>query len=122
MAGPRQLPVKREHTGSAPMDRVQSQASDVTVRLRACPFFAGKLVSVQFAAGVTKVVYHRLGTAAACMVIRAPSDAAVIFEDLTAAHDEDVALPLQSSADVTVDLWFYPRSSKPIDSATGQSR
>lgn len=122
MRGPKRVPERREHTGAASADRMQAVPSEIVSLLKRCPFIVGRLVTVTFAAFTTKLVYHRLGVPAACMVVRQSEDAGILTEILATTHDEKSALPLQCSADGTFDLWFYPRASRPVDAATGQSR
>lgn len=118
---------RKEQTGNPALDRIQAVVSDLIVALRTIPIlWNGKLVSVVFAGGVRKVVRHGLGVAAACIVVRQNYDlTSVTYGRLLEFQNDGVDLTknlaLISDINATYDLWFYPRSSKPIDSAQGQS-
>lgn len=117
---------RNEHTGSAPLDRIQANVRTLIERLKLVPFlFGGRLVSVTFAAATRKEVRHDLGTPAACIVVRLNYDSAQngprFAEHATRAADERTHLALVADAACTVDLWFYARASKALITASGQS-
>jgi hypothetical protein len=122
MAGPKRTADRREHTGDAQADRMQSVPNELVAMLRRCPFVVGRLVTVRFTAFTTKVVFHRLGVPAACIVVRRSEGSGTIYEVPATTHDPKNSLPLQCDTTSTWDLWFYPRSSRPIDNTTGQSK
>ncbi len=124
-------PARRtEHTGDPVIDRIQGQFGGLVAALRLIPFlFAGKLVSVTFGATTPKSVLHGLGVPVGFIVVRNNYNGSGVATDIAendatyqAAIDQRQAISLYSSVASTVDLWFYPRASKPIETVTGQSR
>lgn len=111
----------REHFEDERVLRLQERVRKVEAFLQNCPFLLGRPKTVQFSSGVSKAVNHGLGVPAACFVIRS-SAAADIFETaLQSGLDPAKQLALTSNADATVDLWFYPRASRVLESS-GESR
>jgi hypothetical protein len=116
-----------EQIGNLTLDRIQGVVRDLMAALRMVPFlWGGKLVSVQFlAGGVRHRVRHGLGVPAAFIVIRSNYAAAPNFgsllEYLNDGEDLTQYLGIISDVNATVDLWFYPRASKPIDAGQQQS-
>lgn len=128
MSGPK-IPARvRNLTGDPVQDRIDASRDELADLLRRCPFFFGRIVSVNFTAATPKLVTHRLGTPAACFVVRQDYGGAAAYPALieapltTALGDESHQLGLLCEATCTLDLWFYPRASRPIDANTGQSR
>ena len=127
MAAPRAIPQRREVTDDSSLGRVDQAREELANALRNCPFLRGRLVSVDFpTGGARKVVRHGLGVAAACIIVRQNYETvtatyASIIEYQNEGVDLTQNLALISDVTSRVDLWFYPRSSKPIDAAQGQS-
>lgn len=121
MSGPKFPPVRREHTGDPQADRMQSARDDLAKILQRCPFLFGRAIRVQLMAFTNKVVKHKLGVPAACIVIRRSTSVAALYEVPTDPHDDDNQLVLGADVDSTWDLWFYPRINLIVDPATGQS-
>lgn len=126
MAGPK-IPVRtRNLTGDPVQDRIDAARDELADMLRRCPFLFGKLVSVKLETTTTKVVNHRLGVPAAFIVIRYDYFGAATYpalvEATVAGIDLNNQLAILANTACKLDLWFYPRSSLPIDPATGQSR
>ncbi|WP_169927132.1 hypothetical protein [Labilithrix luteola] len=118
--------LKREYTGDRQLDSMQQARNDIAGSLNNCPFVQGVLVSVSFTALTAKVITHSLGAPAACFVVRESygglQNAAQISESADqSGFDVNNQLRLVAAQSCTVDLWFYPRASKQIDTATGQS-
>lgn len=128
MAGPRVFSTRREHFADRAQGAEASDRADVARRLNDCPFLLGRLISVKLASGVAKTLRHGLGVPAAFFVIRANYDGtgtvANVTESSTAFQaklDLTSQISIVASAACRVDLWVYPRASKPIDATTGQS-
>lgn len=129
-----------EQTGNPQLDRIQANVRKLISMLRNIPFlwdrslvpylWGGKLISVTFAsAGTEQIIQHNLGVPAACFVVREnynslgamnkPAFAESVPQPTTI--DPTTHLALIASAVCSVDLWFYPRASKEIDSVSHQS-
>jgi len=122
---PRPLPQRREYLKDPALARVDQAREDLARQLSACPFLRGRLISVSFASNTRTVVRHDLGVAAACMIIRQDYSDGVSYGRLVESDIRD-ATPTKNLALVyevggTLDLWFYPRASKPVDAGQGQS-
>lgn len=122
---PKGLPRRREYVDDPRLARGEQAREDLAQALRSIPFLRGRLVSVRLAAATRKEVRHGLGVAAACIVVRQNYDAwaaaATLSESSTRATNETTHLALVADAACDLDLWFYPRASRPIDAGQGQS-
>jgi hypothetical protein len=121
------LPARREYSADRATAANDQSRQDLTRALGECPFLRGKLVSVFFATGgVYQTITHGLGVLGACIVVRqnyAGNGAGPTFAENGSTSGLDVKnqISIAASAICTVDFWFYPRASKPVVSALGQS-
>ncbi|MCL2724780.1 MAG: hypothetical protein FWD69_10125 [Polyangiaceae bacterium] len=120
---PVRVPYRRVHTGSFVGDQAQRTAQSLAAQQT--PFSFGRLVSVALSGGVPKIVNHGLGMPAACMAVRQNYDArgfpVALAEAAGISFDELSQLALIANETCVLDLWFYPRSSNPVDASKGQS-
>ena len=128
-APPRVIPQRRDHVSDPALARVDQAREDLARVLTLCPFVRGKLVSVTFLATTPKSVTHGLGVPAGFIVVRNNYGGSGVATDIAendatyqAAIDQRQQISLYSSVASTVDLWFYPRASKTIDTNLGQSK
>lgn len=111
MAGPRKVAKTRIHTGDLRIDAVQGRTDAAATALNAIPFARGKLLSLSLTANVATIVSHKLGVAAAFIVIRHLAPGLVAETISQTGLDPVNQLRVMSDTTMDVDLWFYPRSS-----------
>lgn len=112
MPGPKRVDGVREQTGNVVLDRAQQTALDVARQAQRCPFLVGKAKRVRFAANTQRIVSHRLGVPAACVIIRHNSEGVAfpaLREGAQTGLDGDNQLALLTNLACVLDLWFYPR-------------
>ncbi len=126
MAAPRVIPQRRAFVADPVLAQVDQAREDLAQVLRFCPFLRGRLVSVTLVANTTTVIRHGLGVASAFIIVRQNYDTVGARPAFTEAQpsgvDETKFLTIYADAACTVDLWCYPRASKPIDANQGQSK
>lgn len=119
--------LRREHTGNRQIDSIQQARNEIASTLNDCPFVRGKLVSFTGTTNTHRVITHGLGQPAAFFTIRQSYGGVESIPGFAEATDQSGIDPNNQIRVFvwqtgTVDLWFYPRASKQIDSTTGQSK
>jgi hypothetical protein len=111
MSGSKNLPDVRVHTGDRQMESIQRAREDVAQVVNDCPFIRGKAVrGVLFAAGVGRLVTHRLGYRPKGYLITRNyglNVANVVGESGTIPADPNNQIWLLTTVNATVDLWFF---------------
>lgn len=123
----RGLTTAREFFGERAQNAEAQRRSDMARALNEIPFLRGRMISVSLTGGLDKAVDHGLGVPATFIVARTNYanglPANIVESDPSLQAELDPARQLYVLADINciVDLWFYPRASKVIDTTTGQS-
>lgn len=126
MKGPRPFNQRTEPQAGRQLNDADRARAELARLLNRIPFLAGgRPISVRFVAATAKTVKHGLGTPATFIVIRPNYDGTAnnpaFREGDQTGLDANTQLAIVASTNCDVDLWFYPRSSQPIDATAGQS-
>ncbi len=100
-------PFRREHTGNAPLDRIQDNVAALQKALSLVQLLDGKLVGPVTIGATSTVVSHALGRAPrGAFAIDLRGDARV-WRPSTQPTDATQDMYMQASTSVTATLWVW---------------